>query len=124
MTHPFVNDRIAALIAMWLVTASVAAVLLFPDIDRAGISALNFAFCGLALWSGFAPSRDRRMRAWEQVQIATWLVISPWVLGFDNVPVTAINAIACSVLLFSFSGWAVAQREEQPVRVAARRRRH
>ncbi len=109
MTHPFANDRIAALAAVWLGMASLAAIFLFPDIDRLGVSALNFAFCGLALWPGFNALRDRRIRAWEQVEIATWLVISPWVLDFDKVCVTSFNAIACGVLLFSFSAWSVTQ---------------
>ncbi len=118
MTHRVVGDGIAGRVAGWLVMASFAVIFLFPDIDRMAVSALDFAFCGLALWSG-RNSSDDRTRAWERIEIATWLVISPWVLGFDKVSVTTINALACGVVIFIVSA-SVVGRAEQPVRLPRR----
>lgn len=120
MIYASFNDRIAVLIATWLVATSAAILFLFPDAERLAVSTLNFAFCGFALWPGQSAPCDGKMRAWERVAISAWLVISPWLLGFNKVGVTSFNAIACGVFLFGASAWIVSQ-SKRPVLLPRRR---
>ncbi|MBB3917114.1 SPW repeat protein [Rhizobium fabae] len=119
MEHPTLNDRMAQLLATSMLATSAAFVLLFPDMEKLVVSPANFALCGLALLPGRAPSLNAEARRWEQVVIATWLVTSPWVLGFEHVAMSLWITVACAVLLFLPAAW-MASRQEVPRHVEVR----
>ncbi|NEJ23368.1 hypothetical protein GR247_24755 [Rhizobium leguminosarum] len=122
MEHPAFNDCMAQLLATSMLAMSAVFVLLFPDMEKLVVSSANFALCGLALLPGRPPSSNAEARLWEQVAIATWLAISPWLLGFEHVAMSLWITVACAVLLFLPAAW-MASGQEQPQRAAIGARR-
>lgn len=82
---------------------------------RRAASPGNFWWVGgaiffFALWALTAPWA--RWTEWINIILAVWLFISPWVLGFAQVPRAAWNAwiVAVIVFLLACAGLAVARR--------------
>ncbi|MBX4962358.1 SPW repeat protein [Rhizobium binae] len=120
MERPAFNDRMAQRLAALMFVMSAAFPLLLSDMEKLALSSSNLALCGLLLRTG--RGRDVAARRWEQVTIATWLAVSPWVLGFDHVGVSLWPTVACAVLLFLPAAW-LASRQETPQKAEACTRR-
>ncbi len=64
--------------------------------------------------------------AWEDdanVVLGLWLVVSPWVLGFDDNLAARVNAVCAGTLVALFEAWVVL-REQGLFDASGWRRRH
>lgn len=118
MEHPAFNDRTARLLAASMLAMSASSLLLLPNLGKLALSSANFALCGLLLYTG-RPRPDAGARQWERGAIATWLAVSPCLLGFEHVTMSLWVTVACAVLLFHPAAW-MAGRREAPQSVETR----
>ena len=47
----------------------------------------------------------QKWEEWTTAAIGTWLIVSPWVLGFSSDPVTTWNAAIIGLLVLCVAGW-------------------
>ncbi len=61
--------------------------------------------CIIALLAAAALYQVKKWEEWTNAVIGIWLVVSPWVLGFSNDPVTTWNAVIVGLLVLCVAGW-------------------
>jgi hypothetical protein len=53
-------------------------------------------------------------KAWEEwlnIALGTWLLVSPWLLGFSVSAALMWNAVIIGALIVAFSGWDLAEAQ-------------
>jgi hypothetical protein len=81
----------------------------FADYAAHDIATANAAFCGLALAvaAHFGFSFDDMSTEWLNLGGGLWLVISPFVLGFESHHVATVNAVVVGLFVCLLSAWAL-----------------
>lgn len=104
------QDWITLIVGVWLILSP--RLLGLPDggaEPAAGVSAAtwNFMIIGavVAVLAAFELFAFREWEEWIGAALGAWLVISPWVLGFQaSFPATA-NAVVSGLIVAALSGW-------------------
>ena len=91
-------------LALWLAVSPWLA-----DYAAHDAATANAAICGLALAviAHFGGTCEHMSCEWLELGGGLWLVVAPFVLGFDTHHVAAINSAAVGVLIAFFSAWAL-----------------
>src|SRR5947208_5027427 len=73
------------------------------------VATANAAFSGLALAlaSHFGFSCDHLSTEWLTLSGGLWLVLAPFVLGFDGHSVATVNSVAVGLFVCLLSAWAL-----------------
>ncbi|HYR37240.1 MAG TPA: SPW repeat protein [Burkholderiales bacterium] len=81
----------------------------FADYAGHDAATTNAAVCGLALalTAHFGFSCDHLSTEWVNLAGGLWLVVAPFVLGFEANHVAAVNAIAVGAFVTLLSAWAL-----------------
>lgn len=83
---------------------------MLTEIPGGGVRAMwNLWFVGLAVVV-FAIVAVETFRVWEEwanLTLGTWLLVSPWVLGFSTSAALMWNAVIFGALIIGFAGWAL-----------------
>ena len=81
----------------------------FADYAAHDAATANAAMCGLALalTAHFGFTCDHLSTEWLNLAGGVWLVVAPFVLGFEANHVAAVNAIAVGAFIALFSAWAL-----------------
>ncbi|MEK1891290.1 MAG: SPW repeat protein [Phyllobacterium sp.] len=112
MNRRYWLDSVVAMIGVWLVASPW--ILTYRSPDAVGLdigssnASWNFIIVGIALFLlGFIAITSYRLwRGWLDVAAAVWLIVSPWVLGYQAIP-AMWNAIICGFAVIGISGWVI-----------------
>jgi hypothetical protein len=99
MPHHSLSDYMTTTIAAILVIASLALLMLYPDLPGLAVSVVNLGLSGVLLLSG-AALQDRNALAWERIALAAWLALSPWLIGVSEVSGVTWFSIVCATFVF------------------------
>jgi hypothetical protein len=58
----------------------------------------------LALYRFFAPARDAWV-SWVNVLLGIWVLISPFVVGFNNMSTATTNNVIMGIIVIILAGW-------------------
>ena len=84
--------------------------------DASGDATITGIFIGaLAMLAVAVP---RAWEEWSKLALGLWLLVSPWLLGFTNQPVSRDNIMAVGLLVVALSFWSLVSRMEPPRQLA------
>ncbi|WP_323775725.1 SPW repeat protein [Leisingera sp.] len=67
----------------------------------------NFIIIGVIVagLAGFELFAFRDWEEWIGAALGTWLIVSPWALGFNETLPATVNAVASGLVIATLSGW-------------------
>jgi hypothetical protein len=76
---------------------------------------LNTVFPGAVLVAAELANVEGHERAeeWVDVFVGLWLVVSPFLFGFDSSKPAAVNSVAAGALTILFAGWALSPLDDK-----------
>lgn len=84
------------LVGIWVFVTPWTLHYIFPESAASGVVAWNHCIVGLAIVvlsaAGLAAYEEER-EGWMDVVVGSWLIVSPWVLGFYTMTALTWNAI-------------------------------
>ena len=98
------QDWASFALGLWLALSPWLADYVAHDVATA-----NAAICGLALalTAHFGFSCDHLSTEWLNLGGGLWLIVAPFVLGFEGNNVAAVNAITVGAFITLLSAWAL-----------------
>lgn len=96
------QDPVNALLGAWLVVSPW--VLGFQDstMAMANMIIVGLALGAAALGAAFVP---RAWEEWTEAALGTWLVASPWVLGFAAIEAAMVSAVLSGIVIAVLALW-------------------
>ena len=99
------------MVGFWLCFSPWILGYLFNGSIHAGMEIWNLVISGALVVMlgliGMIPSQ--RWEIWFEILIAAWLVMSPWLLGFQAQPLATLNLLLSGGILFIASIWALSK---------------
>ena len=105
------QDIASIVVGIWLMASPWV---LGVDVHTSQTAFGNFIVIGAVLL-GFALSEVFIPESWEEyseLYLGCWLIASPWILGFTDVPVAKDNALACGAIVTVLAIWVLATDPE------------
>jgi hypothetical protein len=98
------QDWASFALGLWLAVSPWLA-----DYAAHDVATANAAICGLALalTAHFGFSCDHLSTEWLNLGAGLWLVVAPFVLGFDGHSVATVNSVAVGLFVGVLSAWAL-----------------
>jgi len=90
--------------ALWLAVSPWLLGYATHDVATANAAVMGL---GLAVSAHVSCSCDYSTSKWLGLGGGTWLVVAPFVLGFDDHPLAAVHCTAVGALIVALSAWAL-----------------
>ncbi len=111
------QERVTLVLGLWVIVSpwTIAHIMAGPGAP-AGVSAVamwNHYVIGIAV-ALLAAAALVAFKAWEEwlnIALGTWLLVSPWLLGFSVSAALMWNAVIIGALIVAFSGWDLAEAQ-------------
>lgn len=97
------QDTTNAVIGGWLIVAPLALGFQSDLVAMANTAIVGLLLLTAALGAIFVP---RPWEDWTETALGLWLVISPWVLGFDSMA-ARVNAVVIGLVVLTLALWAL-----------------
>ena len=97
-------DWVNVILGTWLIASS--GLLTFPVDQGAALSTCSAGIAILIL-AGLAMKRSMIWLDALGVMVGVWLVLSSWVIGFNNSSSAATNALIVGILVIAYALWAM-----------------
>ena len=100
------QDWVNLLLGLWMI---VSTWIIGSDAGSAAI--VNYCVVGLAV-AAFAIAALTAFRIWEEwvnLVLGTWLLVSPWFLGFSAMSAIGLNSLVIAIFIVVCSGSALSK---------------
>jgi len=99
------QDPLSGALGLWLLAAPWVLGFAQSTTPTANSTLVGIALMATALGATFVP---RAWEEWTEVALGVWLVISPWVLGFEGLLNAKMNDIVVGIAVLVLALWVLA----------------
>ncbi|NLS20364.1 hypothetical protein HGP16_27930 [Rhizobium sp. P40RR-XXII] len=105
------RNAVICMVGVWLCFSPWILGYLFSSSMQAAMEIWNLVVSGalVAMLSLVAMITFQRWEAWFEILISVWLVMSPWLLGFQAQPLVTLNLLLSGGIIFVTSIWALSK---------------
>lgn len=98
------QDFVSVAMGVWLIVSPWVLGIHAPLQAIGDFVAIGIVLAAFALTEVFVPEA---WEEWSELVLGLWLIASPWVLEFSNVPLAMQNAVVCGLLVSVLALWVI-----------------
>lgn len=113
------QDVVSIVVGLWLIASPWVLGIREPLQAIGDMVVIGVILVAFAVTEMFLPES---WEEWSEVVLGAWLVGSPWILEFTNVPLAMRNVIVCGAIVAILGVWVLLTDREFGARIQGRMR--
>ena len=99
------QDPVNAVLGVWLIASPWVLGFAGNSFALSNAVLVGIALMAAALGATFVP---RAWEEWTEAGLGAWMMVSPWILGFNTLYVATVTAVATGAVILALALWALA----------------